>query len=68
MATVTNPLTRVTTPVLACRVCQKPVYFGFTAKGKRCPYDIVNGEPTTVSHFTTCERIDDWRSRPRGTA
>lgn len=63
MTTIANPLTRVTTPVLPCRVCHQPVYFGFTAKGCRCPYDVVDGEATTISHFTTCAKVDDWKDR-----
>jgi hypothetical protein len=39
------------------------VYFGFTAKGRRCPYDVTGGEATTVSHFTTCREIDRWRPK-----
>lgn len=68
MTTVTNPLTHVTTLVLPCRVCSQPVYFGFTAKGKRCPYDVIDGEPTTTSHFTTCTKVDVWRAKNPRTA
>ena len=61
MTTVHDPSRGVLTNVLACRVCGKPVYFGLTAKGKRCPYDVDDqGAPTRVSHFTTCEQVRVW--------
>jgi hypothetical protein len=63
MTAIKNPLTGAMTLVLPCRVCGQPVYFGFTAKGKRCPYDVVDGEASTTSHFTTCSEIDRWRPK-----
>jgi hypothetical protein len=61
MATVYDETTRTTRSVLACRVCGKPVYFSFTARGKRCPYDVdVEGNPTRVSHFTSCVNVRTW--------
>lgn len=63
MSTVKNPLTNTTTLVMPCRSCGQSVYWGFTAKGKRCPYDVVDGEATTVSHFTTCPDAKQWSKR-----
>ncbi len=60
MATVTDPKTGRMTLVLACRSCMAPVWFGFTATGKRCPYNVVDGQPTEVSHFTTCNDPQRW--------
>jgi hypothetical protein len=62
--TVRDPKTNVLTLVQPCKVCHRSIYFGYTAKGKRCPYDITDeGEPTEVSHFTTCPNIRDWTDR-----
>ena len=70
MTTVRDPVRGVLAPVLPCRVCQKPVYFGWTAKGKRNPYDVdEEGEPTRVSHFTTCAEVRTWTAahpKPKG--
>jgi hypothetical protein len=61
VATVYDEVTQVTRPVMACRVCGKPVYFSLTAKGKRCPYDVDDdGQPTRTSHFTSCARVREW--------
>lgn len=62
MAVVKDPLTDASALVIACRVCKAPVYFGYTEKGRRCPYDVVDGEPTRVSHFTTCTNVREWTS------
>jgi hypothetical protein len=64
MTTVRDPKTDRLTLVQACRVCRRPVYFGYTAKGKRCPYDVTeDGEPTEVSHFTSCPNVREWTKR-----
>jgi len=62
MAVVTDPMSGVSAFVAACRVCRAPVYFGYTPAGKRCPFDVVDGEPTRVSHFTTCAKVREWTS------
>ncbi len=62
MTTVTNPKTGNQTLVMACRVCNALVYFGFTANGRRCPFDVIDGQPTEISHFTSCPRVSDWRN------
>jgi hypothetical protein len=64
MAIVTDPRTGRRALIMACRSCNKPVYWGYTAKGKRCPYDVTeDGEPTEVSHFTTCNDPKRWSKR-----
>lgn len=63
MTTVTDPKTGVTALVKPCKSCNAPVYWGFTAKGKRCPYDVVDGEATEASHFTTCPQANGWSKR-----
>jgi hypothetical protein len=66
MATVRDPKTGRIALVQQCRVCHKPLYFGYTKLGKRCPYDITDeGEPTEISHFTTCARVKDWNAGVR---
>jgi hypothetical protein len=49
------------TEIRACRSCGRPIYWGVTATGKRCPYDVVDGVATTVSHFATCPDANSWR-------
>jgi hypothetical protein len=61
MATVKDPETGRDALLQLCRVCFKQIYFGYTAKRRRCPYDVdENGEPTRVSHFTTCPNVRQW--------
>lgn len=58
-------------PVERCRSCQAPVWWGLTKNGKRCPfdYDLVTGQPTETSHFTTCPQARTWTKRqPRRAA
>ncbi len=43
-----------------CRSCGAPIWWGLTRNGKPCPYDIVDGEPTETSHFTTCPDAKAW--------
>lgn len=68
MATLIDPRTGRATLVLPCRSCGKPVYFGFTKAGKRCPYDVIEGEPTDTSHFTTCTEPGKWSRKGGGKA
>jgi hypothetical protein len=63
MATVTDPKNGVTAVVTTCRSCRAPVYWGYTAKGKRCPYDVVDGAATEISHFATCPQAKQWTKR-----
>lgn len=46
-----------------CRSCGKPIYWGTTAAGKRCPFDVIEGEATTVSHFATCPDAKKWSKK-----
>lgn len=62
MTTVTDPRTNASALVKPCKLCGAPMYFGYTEAGKRCPYDVVDGEPTRVSHFTTCPKVGTWRA------
>jgi hypothetical protein len=43
-------------PVARCRSCHRPIWWGQTAAGKRCPfnYDLVTATATNESHFRTC--------------
>lgn len=67
MATLIDPRTGRAALVQACRSCNKPVYFGFTKAGKRCPYDVTpEGEPTETSHFTTCTEPGKWSRKGKG--
>ena len=63
MTTVTDPKSGVTAAVHECRSCHAPVYWGFTEKGKRCPYDVVDGTATRTSHFTTCPQAQAWSKK-----
>ena len=63
MSAVYDPNRRIHTPVLACRSCQKPVYFGLTSGGKRAPFEIENGEPTRTLHFINCPDVRRWSNR-----
>lgn len=63
MTVVTDPKTGVSAHVTECRSCQAPVYWGFTTKGKRCPMNVVDGEATDVSHFTTCNDPKRWSKK-----
>jgi len=65
MATVIDPRTGRAALIMPCRSCNRPVFFGLTAAGKRCPYDVVDGEPTGESHFRTCTEPQKW-SRKKG--
>ncbi len=61
MAVVTDPKSGASALVKPCKLCGAPLYFGFTEAGKRNPYDVVDGQPTRTSHFTTCPNVADWR-------
>lgn len=64
MSVVYDPGRRVTTPVLACRSCGKPLYFSLTVGGKRAPFDIDDqGAPTRTLHFITCSDPRRWSNK-----
>lgn len=44
-----------------CRSCGDPVLWCTTAKGKKMPVDIPEGDEPTTSHFATCPDGDKWR-------
>jgi hypothetical protein len=52
-------------PVQRCRVCPNQIWFGRTAAGKACPFDVVDGVKTTVTHFSTCPGVRHFE-RQRG--
>ena len=64
MTVVTDPRSGVSALVKPCKLCGAPMYFGYTDKGKRCPYDIVDGVPTRTSHFTTCPNVRQMDRKP----
>jgi hypothetical protein len=47
-------------PTIPCRSCGQPIAFGWTAAGKKCPYDVVDGKVTMTSHFATCTDPQRW--------
>lgn len=61
MTTITDPRSGVTALVKPCKVCNQPIYFGFTDKGKRCPFDVIDGQPTRTSHFVSCPEVAKFR-------
>jgi hypothetical protein len=64
MTTVYDPLRRITTPVLACRSCGTPVYFGLTVGSKRAPFELGRaGEATRTLHFLNCPDSRRWTNR-----
>jgi len=46
-----------------CRLCNAAIWFGRTRAGRSNPFDVVAGERTAVTHFSTCPRVRDWRNR-----
>jgi hypothetical protein len=46
-----------------CRSCGALVWWGKTAAGKPCPFDVVDGARTAVTHFSTCPQAKDWSKR-----
>jgi hypothetical protein len=66
---VRDPGRGVLTPVLACRSCKAPVYFGYGTSGRRTPFNLDdNHQPTRVSHFTTCSDPKRWSKKQKGAA
>lgn len=62
MAHIVDPKDGTLRLVSPCRVCLQPIYFGTSERGRRCPYDVVNGQPTRVSHFTTGACVKAWKA------
>jgi hypothetical protein len=50
----------MTSAPTTCRSCHAPIAWGESATGRRTPYDVVDGQPTNVSHFTTCPDARTW--------
>lgn len=53
-------------PVVACRSCGAPIWWGKTAAGKRNPFDVhftASVERTAVTHFSTCPQAKSWSKR-----
>lgn len=47
-----------------CRSCGKPIWWGRTRADKNCPFDVAqNGQPTMVTHFSTCPQARRWSKR-----
>lgn len=44
-------------PIQRCRVCPAQIWFGRTAAGRSCPFDVVDGERTAITHFSTCLNV-----------
>ena len=62
---VVDPRTGEPAMIVRCRSCDAEVYWGDTAKGRPCPYNVVNGEATTESHFRTCPQAGSWSKKER---
>jgi hypothetical protein len=52
-----------TAPVQHCKVCGALIWFGLTRAGKRCPFDVVDGARTTITHFSTCPEVRQFERR-----
>jgi len=64
MTNVYDPTRRVYTPVLKCRSCNQPLYFGLTSGAKRAPFEVdEKGEPTRTLHFINCPDARRWSNR-----
>jgi len=46
-----------------CRSCGALIWWGLSKAGKPCPFNVVDGERTEVSHFTTCPDASRWSKR-----
>lgn len=49
--------------IQACRSCGHAIWWGTTLAGKRCPFDVEHGQPTTITHFSTCPQARSWTKR-----
>lgn len=55
-----------TAPVQYCKACGALIWFGRTKAFKRCPFDVVDGHRTAITHFSTCPEVRQfkhWRGR-----
>jgi hypothetical protein len=50
-------------PIQRCRSCGALTWWGLTAKGRQCPFDVVDGARTAISHFSTCPDAKNWKRR-----
>lgn len=55
------------TNAVKCKSCGALIYWDTTANRKICPYNIVDGKQTTVSHFTTCDNPKRFSGKGRQT-
>ena len=62
---VVDPRTGEPAMIDACRSCGAQVYWGETKNGKLCPYNIVDGEATTESHFGSCPQATAWSKKKK---
>jgi hypothetical protein len=37
-----------------CRSCGAQIWWGRTKAGRACPFDIVDGRHTAITHFSSC--------------
>jgi hypothetical protein len=49
--------------VQACRSCGKPIWWGKTAAGKACCFDVYGRERTAITHFSTCPDAKLWTKK-----
>jgi hypothetical protein len=63
MTVVRDPALDVMTSVTVCRSCRAQVYWSLTDRGKRAPFDVKDGQPTRINHFTTCPDARQWSMR-----
>lgn len=45
-----------------CHYCERLIWWGRTARGKRNPFDVVDGERTTITHWSTCPKREQARA------
>ena len=44
-------------PIKRCSVCPAEIWFGFTANGRRNPFDVIDGQRTAITHWSTCKNV-----------
>jgi hypothetical protein len=49
-----------------CKGCGAAICWGLTKAGKKNPFDfdLVTGKPTSITHWSTCPEVDQFR-RPK---
>ena len=50
-----------------CKACNALIWFGRTKAGRPCPFDVVDGARTTVTHFSTCPEVRQFERKRGGT-